>query len=87
MKENKTQLTSRYANVHTYIQDIDDTSAVVTTDGQYVRCILKREDERISPLDSIESVDFEGGPMVSIGDELNGKKIKSIKACYLIEFE
>lgn len=87
MKESKTRLTSRYRNVHTYVQDINETSAVVTTDGQYVRCILKREDERISPLDSIESVDFEGGPMLSIGGELNGKKIKSIKACYLIEYE
>ena len=87
MKGNKTQLISRYKNVHTYVQDIDNTSAVIITDSQYIRCVFKKKDERSSPLDSIESIDFEGGPMLSVGDELNGKKIKSIKSCYLIEFE
>lgn len=87
MKGNKTQLISRYKNVHTYVQDIDNTSAIIITDSQYIRCVSKKEDERSSPLDSIENIDFEGGPMLSVGDELNGKKIKSIKSCYLIEFE
>lgn len=87
MKGNKTQLISRYKNVHTYVQDINNTSAVIITDSQYIRCVFKKEDEKSSPLDNIESIDFEGGPMLSVGDELNGKKIKSIKSCYLIEFE
>lgn len=87
MKGNKTQLPSRYEDVHTYVQDIDKTSAIIVTDSQYIRCVLKKEDERSSPLDSIESIDFEGGPMLSVGYELNGRKIKSIKSCYLIEFE
>ena len=58
MKGNKTQLISRYKNVHTYVQDIDNTSAVIITDSQYIRCVSKKEDERSSPLDSIESIDF-----------------------------
>lgn len=87
MKEDKIQLISRYNNVHTYVHNVGESSAVITTDGQYVRCILKKEAERVSPLDSIEGIDFEGGPMISVGGELNGKKIKSIKACYLIEYE
>lgn len=61
MKGNKTQLISRYKNVHTYVQDIDNTSAVIITDSQYIRCVFKKEDERSSSLDSIESINFEGG--------------------------
>lgn len=87
MKGNKIQLTSRYEDVHTYVQNIDKTSAVIITDSQYIRCVFKKEEERSSPLDSIESIDFEGGPMLSVGNELNGRKIKSIKPCYLIQYE
>lgn len=87
MKGNKTQLISRYKNVHTYVQDINNTSAVIITDSKYIRYVFKKEDERSSPLYNIESINFEGGPMLSVGDELNGKKIKRIKSCYLIEFE
>ena len=38
---------------------------------------------------TIEAVDFEGGPMVSIGDEIPGvsKKIKAIESCFYIELE
>lgn len=87
MKGNKTQLISRYKNVHTYVQDINNTSAVIITDSKYIRCVFKKEDERSSPLDNIESINFKGGPMLSVEDELNDRRIKSIKSCYLIEFE
>ena len=36
---------------------------------------------------TLHSIDLEGGPMISIGDTIQGKKIKSIKSQYVIEFE
>ena len=77
------KLDSRYKDVVTLYKSIDDDYGVLISNGNYVRVILN-EDET-----SIQAVDFEGGPMISVGDSMIGtsKKIKSIKAAYYVELE
>jgi len=79
----KLKLQSRYKDVETYFHPIDEFSGVITSNGEYVRRILSEKG------DKIEAIDFEGGPMLKIGNIIQGtdKKIKSIKACYYIELE
>lgn len=77
------ELESRYQDVKTYYTPINDYSGIIRSNGNYTRCILNEEGN------AIQSIDFEGGPMLSIGDSLKGydKKIKSIKSCYYVELE
>lgn len=77
------KLDSRYKDVVTLYKSIDDDYGVLISNGNYVRVILN-EDET-----SIKAVDFEGGPMISVGDPITGtfKNIKSIKAAYYVELE
>ena len=77
------RLNSRYKDVVTLYKYIDDDHGVLISNGHYTRCILN-EDET-----ALKAVDFEGGPMLSVGDEMVGtfKKIKSIKAAYYVELE
>lgn len=79
----KIKLSSRYRDVDTVYHHIDDTCGIITSSGEFVRCILSNDNK------TIEAVDFEGGPMISIGDEIPGvnKKIKAIESCFLIELE
>lgn len=35
----------------------------------------------------IRTIDYEGGPMISVGDILEGHKVKRIRNVQLIEFE
>jgi hypothetical protein len=78
----KLKLQSRYKNVKTYFYPIDENSGVITSNGAYVRGISSPDEE------AIEAIDFEGGPMLSVGDALyDNRKIKSIKCCYYIELE
>ena len=78
----KLKLQSRYKDVETYFHPIDENSGTITSNGAYVRRILSPDGE------AIKAIDFEGGPMLSVGDVLyNNKKIKSIKCCYYIELE
>lgn len=90
MKENKKcQLESRYPDIITIVEGIDDNRGIITTTSDYIRVI---EDTTINgKMQSIKAIDFEGGPMVSIGDSLKEigipKKIKSIRTAWLIEFE
>ena len=79
----KIKLNSRYRDVDTVYHCINDACGIITSNGEYVRCILSNDNK------TIEAVDFEGGPMISIGDEIPGvnKKIKAIKSCFHIELE
>jgi len=75
------KLDSRYKDVVTLYKSIDDDHGVLMSNGNYTRCILN-EDET-----ALKAVDFEGGPMVSVGEPMVGtsKKIKSIKVAYYVE--
>ena len=53
---------------------------LLETNSEYIR--IDRAENR-----TIYSIDLEGGPMISIGDTIQGKKIKNIKSQYVIEFE
>ena len=53
----------------------------------FIRTILKNENKRITPNDVISAIDYEGGPMISVGSILEGHKIKRIRNVQLIEFE
>lgn len=85
MKENKYKLDSRYSDVTTVLEELSTNKGIVTTTGTYVRCILEQDNK------TVHAIDFEGGPMLSVGDSLKDiglpKKIKSIRVVWLIEFE
>lgn len=78
----KEKLESRYKGVNTIAYLYEDDTVIVTTTGEYVRWILSKDDNR-----TIDSIDFEGGPMLSVGGTIFDKKIKSIKPSYIIELE
>lgn len=78
------RLDSRYSNVDTIYHCIDDNCGVITSNGSYVRSTLDEDNE------TLVSIDFEGGPMLSIGSKIPGinkKKIKNIKVSYYVELE
>ena len=87
MPENKiVQLTSRYKSVHTEFRQLSRYLGYVVSDGAYVRA-QHTEDGK-----GLDFVDFEGGPMLSVGGTIrlsrnNTKKIKFIKSVYLIGLE
>ena len=83
----KIDLSSRYNDVLTELEFISENRGIITTNGEFIRTILKNEHERITPDDRISAVDYEGGPMISIGDILEGYKVKRIRNVQLIEFE
>lgn len=78
------RLDSRYSDVDTIYHYIDDNCGFITSNGSYVRCTLDEDNK------TLVAIDFEGGPMLSIGSKIPGidkKKIKSIKARYYVELE
>lgn len=77
----KIKLDSRYKDVATIFHPIDEAHGIISTTGNYVRVVLSEDNT------TIKAVDFEGGPMLYIGDTLNNKKIKSIKTVYYVELE
>ena len=85
MKENKYKLNSRYSDVITIIEELPDNRGIISTTGDYIRCIMEEDNKHI------RAIDFEGGPIISIGDSLKEiglpKKIKSLKSVWLVEFE
>lgn len=83
----KIDLGSRYNDILTELEFISKNRGIITTNGEFIRVILKNENERITPDDKISAVDYEGGPMISIGSILEGHKVKSIRNIQLIEFE
>ena len=80
MKQEVIKLESRYKDINSDLIQIEDNKYLLNTNGEYVR--LSRAENS-----TIYSIDLEGGPMLSIGDTIQGKKIKSIKSQYVIEFE
>lgn len=83
----KIDLSSRYNDVLTEIEFISENRGIITTNREFIRTILKNESERITPDDMISAVDYEGGPMISVGTIIEGHKVKSIRNVQLIEFE
>ena len=80
MKQEIIKLESRYKDINSELIQIKDNKYLLETNSGYPRI---NEDENMI----IQYVDLEGGPMLSIGDTIQGKKIKSIKSQYVIEFE
>ena len=80
MKQEVIKLESRYKEVNSKLIQIKDNKYLLETNSEYIRI---NEDENMM----VDSIDLEGGPMLSIGDTIQGKKIKSIKSQYVIEFE
>ena len=80
MKQEVIKLESRYKDVNSKLIQVEDNKYLLNTNSEYVR--LSRAENK-----TIYSIDLEGGPMISIGDTIQGKKIKSIINKYVIEFE
>ena len=80
MKQEVIKLESRYKDVNSDLIQIEDNKYLLNTNSEYIN--LSRAKNR-----TIYSIDLEGGPMISIGDTIQGKKIKCIKSQYVIEFE
>ena len=83
----KIDLDSRYNDILTELEFISKNRGIITTNGKFIRVVLKNENEQITPDDKISAVDYEGGPMISIGSILEGRKVKRIRNVQLIEFE
>ena len=83
----KIKLQSRYKDVLTELEFISENRGIITTNGEFIRTILKNESERISSDDTISAIDYEGGPTISVGNILAGHKVKRIRNVQLIEFE
>ena len=83
----KIDLSSRYNDVLTELEFISENRGIITTNGEFIRTILKNESERVNPDDSIFDIDYEGGTMISVGSILEGRKVKRIRNVQLIEFE
>ena len=83
----KIDLSSRYNDVLTELEFISNNRGIITTNGEFIRTILKNESEQTTPDDTIQAIDYEGGPMISVGSILEGHKVKRIRNVQLIEFE
>ena len=76
------KLDSRYKDVNSKLVQIENKEYLLRTNGEYIRVIGE------NPM-ILTSIDFEGGPMISIGDTIQNKKVKNIKQIksFMIEFE
>lgn len=83
----KIDLSSRYNDVLTELEFIPENRSIITTNGEFIRTILKDERERSTSSDKILAIDYEGGPMISVGTIIEGHKVKNIRNVQLIEFE
>lgn len=83
----KIDLSSRYNDVLTELEFIPENRGIITTNGGFIRTILKNELERTTFNNSILAIDYEGGPMISVGTIIEGHKVKNIRNVQLIEFE
>ena len=86
MQESKIiKLKSRYSDVHTTLEILDKDIGFITSDGHYVRSI---GESTTYP----EAIDFEGGPMLNVGDTIEGTNkiitnFYSIKGGYIVRFK
>ena len=83
----KIDLSSRYSDVLTELEFISNNRGIITTNGEFIRTILKNKSEQTTPDDTIQAIDYEGGPIISVGNILAGHKVKRIRNVQLIEFE
>ena len=83
----KIDLSSRYNDVLTELEFISKNRGIITTNGEFIRTILKSKNEQTTPDDTIQAIDYEGGPIISVGNILAGHKVKRIRNVQLIEFE
>ena len=84
----KINLQSRYKDVLTELEFISENNrGIIITNGEFIRTILKNKSEQTTPDDTIQAIDYEGGPMISVGNILAGHKVKRIRNVQLIEFE
>lgn len=83
----KIDLSSRYNDVLTELEFISNNRGIITTNGEFIRTILKNKSEQNTPDDTIQAIDYEGGPIISVGNILAGHKVKRIRNVQLIEFE
>ena len=83
----KIDLSSRYNDILTELEFISNNRGIITTNGEFIRTILKSKNEQSTPDDTIQAIDYEGGPMISVGNILAGHKVKRIRNVQLIEFE
>ena len=83
----KIKLQSRYKDVLTELEFISNNRGIITTNGEFIRTILKNKSEQTTPDDTIQAIDYEGGPIISVGNILAGHKVKRIRNVQLIEFE
>ena len=76
------KLNSRYKDVDSKLVQIEDNKYLLRTNGEFVRTIGE------NPM-MLTSIDLEGGPIISVGDAIQNKKVKSIKQIkgFIIEFE
>lgn len=80
MKQEVIKLESRYKDVDSKLVKVKNNKYLLETNSNYVR--IGHTENR-----AIYTIDLEGGPMINIGDNIQGKKIKSIKEQFVIEFE
>lgn len=80
MKQKVIKLESRYKDVNSKLIQVEDNTYLLKSNSKYIR-ISHTENRAIS------SIDLEGGPMINIGDTIQGKKIKNIKEQFVIEFK
>ena len=83
----KIDLSSRYNDVLTELEFISNNRGIITTNGEFIRTILNNKSKQTTPGDTIQAIDYEGGPMISVGNILAGHKVKRIRNIQLIEFE
>ena len=74
------KLNSRYKDIDSKLIQVENNKYLLETNSECIR--LSRVENG-----TIYNIDLEGGPMISIGDTIQGKKVKSIKRQYVIEFE
>ena len=80
MKQEVIKLESRYKDVDSKLIQVENNKYLLETNSE---CIRISRDAYLS----INSIDPEGGPIISVGDTIQGKKIKNIKEQIVIEFE
>ena len=80
MKQEVIKLESRYKDVNSELVQVKNNKYLLETNSEYIR--IDRDDNKI-----LYTIDIEGGAMISMGDTIQGKKVKSIKSQYVIEFE
>ena len=81
----KIELKSRYDDILTELEFIEEDRGIITTNGSYVRVTTKAGDTSGK---YIVAIDFEGGPEISVGSIVGKtKQVKAIKPAYIIEFE